>query len=165
MVLGLKGGEQLVGIFVALSEGVAIVGQLQARVVDRAVLPDANEAAIQEGLEPDLAGDFYLEVVEFVVPELVCFEVEDEDFIVPDLQYQCLFGVQDAAGIDQPIEGMLKKELAVLVVMVNGISGESPQSDQHNAPSPVRAEVVHLQHFLFEFVLVPLRDNHISPIA
>ena len=121
MVLGLKGGEQLVGIFVALSEGVAIVGQLQARVVDRAVLPDANEAAIQEGLEPDLAGDFYLEVVEFVVP--------------------------------------------VLVVMINGISGESPQSDQHNAPSPVRAEVVHLQHFLFEFVLVPLRDNHISPIA
>ena len=150
MVLGLKGGEQLVGIFVALSEGVAIVGQLQARVVDRAVLPDANEAAIQEGLEPDLAGDFYLEVVEFVVPELVCFEVEDEDFIVPDLQYHCLFGVQD---------------LAVLVVRINGISGESPQSDQHNAPSPVRAEVVHLQHFLFEFVLVPLRDNHISPIA
>ncbi len=103
-----------------------------------------------------------MEVVELVVSELVGLEVEDEDAVVLDLEHHGLGGVEDGAGVDQPVEGMFEEQLTLVVVVVDGVFSQSAKSDQHYPTPAVGAELMDLPYFLLELVLVFLGDDHVG---
>jgi len=51
------------------------------------------------------------------------FKVEDEYFVVLDLEDHSLLEVQDGAGINNAIESVFEDEMAVLVVVIDGVFG------------------------------------------